>query len=286
MMRLAIALAFSLTTAHAADIPQSSQRDNRIQYVNYHPGDVVVVHASAGFVSRIVFEPGETVLTPVHTGFTDGWDITARGRILTLQPLSAQDSSGAKVRPNPRDWNTNIAVETNKRLYDFEVRLLPENYSRHNAKAFYRVEFRYPIESESAARAQAAEQRRQQQASEQRPVLPVARNTRYSMRIGKGSEDIAPTMAYDDGLFTYLRFPNNREMPAVFLVASDGVEGIVNTHVHESRRDVLVIQRVARQLILRLGNSVIAIDNDAFDIDGMPPINGTSVPGMNREVAP
>jgi type IV secretory pathway VirB9-like protein len=102
------------------------------------------------------------------------------------------------------------------------------------------------------------------------------------MQLGKRSKGIAPTMAYDDGLFTYLRFPNNREMPAVFLVTADGHEGIVNTHVHESRRDVLVVQRVARRLILRLGASVVAIDNQAFDIDGTPPVNGTSVPGYHR----
>ena len=102
------------------------------------------------------------------------------------------------------------------------------------------------------------------------------------MRTGKRSEDIAPTMAYDDGLFTYLRFPNNREMPAVFLATADGFEGKVNTHVHEARRDVLVVQRVARQLILRLGKSVVTVDNDSFDIDGSPPVNGTTVPGMNR----
>lgn len=283
-MRILIALALALSAAHAADIPQSSKRDNRIQYVNYHSGDVVLVHSSVGFVSRIVFEPGETVLSPVHIGFSEGWDITARGRILTLQPLSVTTGQGETIRPNPRDWNTNIAVETNKRLYDIEVRLLPANYNKKDVQAFYRVEFRYPVEAERTARALAADTIANQRQAQQSAVLPAPKNTSYTMRIGKRSGHIAPTMAYDDGLFTYLRFPNNRDMPAVFMNSADGVEGIVNAHVHESRRDVLVIQRVAKQLILRLGNSVVSVDNKAFDIDGTPPVNGTTVQGLSRRV--
>jgi len=39
---------------------------------------------------------------------------------------------------------------------------------------------------------------------------------------------------------------------------------------------------VARRFVLRLGNSVIAIINEDFDIDGVPPANGTTVPGVAR----
>lgn len=273
-MRLLIALAMALSVAHAVDIPQSSTRDQRIQYVNYHSGDVVVVHASIGYVSRIVLQAGETVLTPVHTGFPDGWDITARGRIVTIKPMSVPLDQNTTIRPNPEEWNTNLAIETNKRLYDFEIRLLSANDREHDYQAFYRVEFRYPIEAKQQVRDASIEKGV--------PALPTPRNTQYTMRLGKHSEGIAPTMAYDDGLFTYLRFPNNREVPAVFITTADGVEGRVNTHMLQSRRDVLVVQRVARELILRLGESVVAINNEAFDIDGQPPVNGTRIDGQVR----
>jgi type IV secretion system protein VirB9 len=48
--------------------------------------------------------------------------------------------------------------------------------------------------------------------------------------------------------------------------------------------DLLVADRVGRRFVLRLGESVAAIINDAFDLDGVPPQDGTTVPGVARVV--
>ena len=48
--------------------------------------------------------------------------------------------------------------------------------------------------------------------------------------------------------------------------------------------DLLVADRVGRRFVLRLGESVAAIINDAFDLDGVPPKDGTTVPGVARVV--
>jgi type IV secretory pathway VirB9-like protein len=46
---------------------------------------------------------------------------------------------------------------------------------------------------------------------------------------------------FDDGVFTYLRLPGNREIPAVFHVAADGQETLTNTRMET---DLLVVDRV------------------------------------------
>ncbi len=276
-MRLAIALFLCLSVANAADVPQSSRRDNRIQYVNYSAQDVVLVHATVGYVSRIVFEQGETIVS-IHSGFADGWDISASGRIMTLQPISVALNDETTLKPNIKDWRTNVAVETTKRLYDFDVRLLPEGYAGDDAQVFYRIEFLYPVEEAEKAKADVA--RRLAAVERRTPIIP--RNHEYYMRAGKRSNDIAPTAAFDDGLFTYLRFPNNRDLPTVFLVSPDGQEGKINTHIHNDYPDLLVVQRVARELVLRLGDSVVTIVNRGFDMDGRPPQNGTTIPNAER----
>lgn len=278
-MRLIFVLTLCLFTvsAQAVDVPQTSRRDNRIQYVNYHDGDVVMLHATTGIVSRIVFEPGESVIS-VHSGFTDGWDITTSGRIMTVQPISVTIDQDTTVRPSPEEWDTNIAVETTRRLYDFDVRLVPEQYSKAAAPVFYRVEFRYPIEKAESIRKEVE----QEYTSDLQRSSPIPRNHEYSMRLGKRSQGIAPTMAFDDGLFTYLRFPGNRDFPTVFIVDAEGQESKVNTHVHESAADVLVIHRVANEFVLRLGKQVVAVENNRFDPEGQPPIDGSTVPGVTR----
>ena len=86
-------------------------------------------------------------------------------------------------------------------------------------------------------------------------------------------------LVFDDGRFTYLRFPGNREIPAVFHVLGDGSETLVNARMEG---DLLVVDRVSRRLVLRAGSAVVGLWNDAFDSEGRPPIHGTTVPGLQR----
>ena len=104
-------------------------------------------------------------------------------------------------------------------------------------------------------------------------------NADYSISEGAGSEDIVPSLVFDDGRFTYFRFANNREVPAVFHVQGDGSEALVNVRMEG---DLLVVDRVSRRLMLRAGQAVVGVWNEAFDPDGVPPTNGTTVPGVER----
>ena len=99
-------------------------------------------------------------------------------------------------------------------------------------------------------------------------------NSNYSIAEGAGSQDIVPTLVFDDGRFTYFRFPNNREVPAVFHVLGDGSETLVNARMED---DLLVVDRVSRRLMLRAGSAVVGVWNEAFDLDGLPPTDGTTV---------
>jgi type IV secretion system protein VirB9 len=119
----------------------------------------------------------------------------------------------------------------------------------------------------------------QQVVAERLQAKPQVMNTQYSVAEGAGSQDIVPTLVFDDGRFTYLRFPGNREIPAVFHVLGDGSETLVNARMEE---DLLVVDRVSRRLMLRAGSAVVGLWNEAFDLDGKPPGDGTTVPGVQR----
>jgi type IV secretion system protein VirB9 len=173
-------------------------------------------------------------------------------------------------------------VTTNLRLYDFDLRLSSGDKNGHSSKRLqpisYRVEFKY-LEEQAEQNAKRAAK----QAAEARIDSKTApRNWNYSMQVGDESQGIAPTMAYDDGRFTYLKFPNNRDFPSVFLVAEDKTESIVNKHIDPNIPDVMVIHRVAREFALRLGNAVVGIYNESYDPDGIPATEGTTVPGVKR----
>lgn len=277
---LALALSLSVGAAHAADLPQGSKFDNRIQYVNYNPGDVVVVRAVAGLGARVVFAPGETILD-VASGFTQGWEFSDRRNILYIKPKSLKGEQGMPpMAPEAGKWDTNLMVTTNLRLYDIDLQLMPgANSGKAPVNlAAYRVEYRYPAEELAAAKALEEKDRVQAKLD----VKAEPKNWNYSMQIGNASENITPTMAYDDGRFTYLKFPNNRDFPAAFLVAADKSESLVNSHIDPAIPDTLVLQRVSKEIVLRLGNAVVAVYNDSFDPDGVPASEGTTVPGVKR----
>ena len=284
MKRQAIILAFvaAFGTAHAADVPQGSKFDNRIQYVNFNAGDVVVVRAVAGLGARVVFSPGETILD-VASGFSQGWEFSDRRNILYIKAKSVKGEQGMPAMPpEAGKWDTNLMVTTNLRMYDIDLHLLPGNNSGKAPlnRVAYRVEYKYPADELAAAKALADKERAQAKLD----VKPEPRNWNYSMQIGDASENIAPTMAYDDGRFTYLKFPNNRDFPSAFLVAADKSESLVNSHIDPAVPDTLVLQRVSREMVLRLGNAVVGIYNDSFDADGIPANQGTTVPGVKRVI--
>lgn len=262
-------------TVFAADMPEGSTFDKRIQYVNYNPGDVVVIRSVAGTGTRIVVSPNETILD-VASGFTQGWEFSDRRNILYIKPKSIQGENGQPaILPEAGKWNTNLMVTTNLRLYDLDLQLLPAENAN---QVSYRVEFKYPADEAAKEKALAEKNKAQAKLDEK----PEPRNWNYSMQIGDNSENIAPAMTYDDGRFTYLKFPNNRDFPAAFLVAEDKSESLVNSHIDPAVPDVLVLHRVSREIVLRAGNAVVGVYNDSFDVDGIPANEGSTVPGIQR----
>lgn len=278
MIRKLLLLAFALLpmVAMALDEPVKASADSRVRVVNYNEDDVVALYAKRARATHIVFAPGEEILD-VASGFTDGWEFKNRRNNLYIKPRSADSTNEAQgsFSPTPGRWDTNLLVATNRRVYTFQLSLVGDS----DARAAYRVTFRYPAD-------EAARQVATQEAELARSRLEAAkavRNTQYTMQVGRRSAAIAPTSAYDDGTFTYLTFPNNREIPAVFLVAEDKdkTETLVNTHFSN---DVLVIHRIAPQFVLRLGSQTVAVFNEAYDADGVAPVDGSTVEGVQRVI--
>lgn len=153
----------------------------------------------------------------------------------------------------------------------------------------YRVIFRHPLVLPNPATvraAQAAVHRATRVREEARTLterldafIPEPRNWRYSMEVLPGGEDIAPALVFDDGRFTYFVFPPNREIPAIFYLSPQSEETRINFHME---KDLAVVQRMGRRFVLRLGEAVVGIWNDAYDSTGVPTVEGTTVSGVSR----
>jgi len=258
--------------------------DPRLKEIFYDPQAVVTIFVKRGVVTDIVLDPGEAI-TDVATGLgadcakaEASWCVAAQpgGRHLFVKP-----KTGASA-PN------NIAVVTDRRTHSLRFVVLPDRDAR---QPIYRLtikvatapppppaaiaEIHAPIADVAAPSPPDAAELVKERLS----AAPQLVNTRYSIAEGQHAEDIVPTLIFDDGRFTYLKFPNNREVPALFHVLPDGSETVVNARMEG---DLLVADRVSRRLVLRAGTAVVGVWNDAFDMDGVPPTNGTTALGVER----
>ena len=256
--------------------------DPRLREVFYDPQSVVTVFVKRGVVTDIVLDAGEAI-TDVASGLgadcakpDSSWCVAAQpgGRHLFVKPKT---TAGA---PN------NIAVVTDRRTHAFRFVVLADRDVR---QPVYRLSVKVaappppPLSPPSLPIAalviDLAPLSPAELVKERLTAAPQPVNSSYSIAEGKGSEDIVPTLVFDDGRFTYLKFPNNREVPAVFHVLPDGSETVVNARMEG---DLLVADRVSRRLRLRAGSAVVGVWNDAFDLDGAAPSNGTTVSGVDR----
>ena len=264
--------------------PVSAQEtaDPRLREVFYDPQSVVTVFVKRGVVTDIVLDANEAI-TDVASGLgadcakpDSSWCVATQpgGRHLFVKPKT---TAGA---PN------NLAVVTDRRTHSFRFVVLADRDAR---QPVYRLSVKLPMPPlppmssqttpASALVADPVPLSAAELIKERLTAEPQLVNSSYSIAEGKNSEDIVPTLVFDDGRFTYLKFPNNREVPAVFHVLPDGSETVVNARMEG---DLLVADRVSRRLTLRAGSAVVGVWNDAFDLDGVPPSNGTTVSGVDR----
>lgn len=259
--------------------------DPRLREVVYDPRAVVTVPVKRGVVTLVVLDADESI-TEVAAGLggdcakaESAWCVAAQpgGRNLFVKAKSSASAAN------------NLAVVTDRRTHTFRFVVLADGDPK---PPVYRLVVKAPARVAPSARialrdsaplmalpAIPAPPPPQQVVAERLQAKPQVMNTQYSIAEGTGSQDIAPTLVYDDGRFTYLRFPGNREVPAVFHVLGDGSETLVNARMED---DLLVVDRVSRRLMLRAGSAVVGLWNEAFDLDGKPPGDGTTVPGVQR----
>ena len=252
----------SFQPALAAVNPNRSPYDKRIQSINHNPYDVVVVRAKVGYATLLQLEEGETVdvANPVNeglvTGYGKAWGFSVRGNNIFFKP----------TKPQPA---TNLLMVSNKkRRYSLDLKMADQNHP-----PTFVLEFRYPRE---ARKQQQVEMLKQVEAA---AVLRAgeARNPAggdYNRNYwGRGKKSLAPTEIYDDGRFTYLRYDNAKDLPAVFRVKTDGTEAAVNSHVEG---DTLVIHETADKFVLRLNRVVLGIENRGYNPNGRFNLTGTT----------
>ncbi|TLT05280.1 MULTISPECIES: P-type conjugative transfer protein VirB9 [Aliarcobacter] len=291
MKQLVFFTIFTINVLFAIDIPKSTLFDKRVVYTNFNKDDVFQIFAKNGYTTVIQFAEDERILD-MASGFSSGWDIQDRRNFVFIKPKSyesnfAVDELGETINkkmiidPNQNDWKTNLIVLTNKREYVFNLDL---NIDKNS---YFKFTFKYP-EDELYKKQQKDKLKKEfleeNEIKEELNRTAIPRNWDYYMNQNKDSENISPTFAYDDGQFTYLGFNNTKDIPSVFLYENDK-ESILNTHIKkDGNYDVLVIQKTAKQFVLRSGDRIVGIWNKSFGINSKEVQQTTISKDVQREL--
>lgn len=221
----------------------ASPPDPRIRTVFYDPDRVVRIDAFYGYQLMVQFAADERIQN-VAIGEGAAWQVTPNkaANLLFIKPSD----------PAPA---TNMTVVTDRRSYLFELRAHGSGSERALGPIFV-LRFAYPPPPAVVV------------AETPPPKPPERRNTAYSY---KGSRELLPSLVFDDGRFTYFQWPAETAAPAVFAVAEDGSESLVNS----SWRDGFeAVEQIAPSFRLREGKTVTTVINEGW----RPPDRGSEAP--------
>jgi len=288
--KLILLSTFLFINCFAYDVPKKSIYDKRVVSTFYNENDVVQVLAQNGKTTILKFEDDEEI-KDLGSGFNDGWDLQPKSNYVWIKPKAyvskfATNEMGETVNksiiiePNKIDWTTNLIVVTNKRDYLFKLVLA-------NNEVYYKVSFNYPAQEQKEKE---QEEIKKVQELEQKEIIQelnkttVPRNWDYYQNMNKGSENILPTYAYDDGIFTYFGFDSTKDIPSVFLFENDK-ESILNTNIKKDGNfTVLVIHKTAEKMILRSGKRIIGVLNGSYGVNPLPKTQTTISNKIEREI--
>jgi len=241
MNRLLPAAAFGLlalaTPLHA--------EDSRLVSRLFDPHTVVRIEGKLSVETTIRFRDDEQIEN-VAIGDSNAWQVTPnkRANLLFVKPLTTK----AK---------TNMTVVTSNHTYFFDLVASP-----NTDRPVYELAFTYPKEDKPAP-THAADAEKPNAAEltaatdPQSIVDPSVLNFAWAR---SGDKKLLPARIYDDGQATYLAWPAGTPVPAILIEDAQGTEGPVNYSVHG---DVIVVENVPREIILRSGKQLARLDNVA-----------------------
>ncbi len=244
--------------AQAQSLQAALRPDPRIRVVPYRVDAVYRLRGYVGYQIDITFSIGERFLG-LGVGDSRGITFAADGNHLFLKPRAARVA-------------TNLTVLTNRRTYLFDYEADPAPPDPGGADVIYALRFEYPAIPVHAG------PRKRLRVETDLVVAQSARARNYDYWYC-GNPSLRPVAAWDDGVQTTLVFGAHTELPAVFALSEDGSESLVNFDVQGGR---MVIQRVARRLVVRRGKLTGCIVDRAFTGGGERLSSGTIAPNVQR----
>ncbi len=235
---ISVLLVFFSYNSSFCEIPVTT--DSRIKTFVYNENEVFHITVNYGYMTSIEFAKNEDINT-IAPGNGYAWKFIKDGRRLFIKALEG-------------NTQTNLTIITSKHTYQFELE--SKNPSDGiDDQLVYVVRFFYPDELLDQPNPKI----------DMSKFMPASTNAVASKHFNfnytlSGSYKIPPTKVFDDGISTFMQFPNNNAViPHIFVVSDAGTEIQAS---YSRKGEYIVIDGVHSQISVKLGSEEASIYNE------------------------
>jgi type IV secretion system protein VirB9 len=259
-------LLFSLSTKTVLAQPIPITTDSRIKTLVYNPNEVYQLKFHYGYQSFIEFADDEEI-EMISIGESFAWRLTPAGKRLFIRPLEIAA-------------HTNMAVITNKRTYQFDIRS-SEYTGKADEELVYTIRFYYPEvgaalpippqlavpnlpppppTSRLAVKSPSSPARVDQDLPSDLQQDNINNKLNFEYSLAGNAENITPVKIYDNGRETYFQFKNNNLI--IPTISSVDIFGNEKPLSYTIKDNYVMVPAVEIQFTLRLANSLLCVFNN------------------------
>jgi len=221
---LLLLLIVGASPAFAEVRPVFGDGDSRLQSVDFDAGQVVQLTGTPGYQLMVELSPDEQVRS-VALGDTGAWQVNVN-----------KDGNRLFLKPARTDVRTNMSVVTSVRTYNFDLYAL----AVRTPDMPYAVQFHYPAPKATMTGTEYVD-----------VSAAIRRLSKYWIT---GDQELRPASVSDDGKHTYIGWPKNAPIPAIYSVDRSGNEELANGVMGID--DVYVVDGAPEALVFRIDQAV------------------------------
>lgn len=249
---LATCSLFCVFAVHADMSPTPISGDARLVEFEYNPESVYLVLSRPLAVTNIVLPKGERIR------------LMKAGDTFSFMMEADKSLNEIFIKPKFEGVETTLTVATTNKRFQFVIRSTGKN-RKYYQQVSYAEEpntlFEFGEQAESPVNMLGGEE--QGRTSDSKPfksnemkVNPADLNTKYTIT---GSSSFRPETVYDNGKFIWLKFPEKMtELPAIFAKDKGGMY-LVNYVPDRSVDNVIIVQQMAEELILKIDDQEVSV---------------------------
>ena len=202
----------------ARQLPNRDGYYNAVMTYDYDDGALYRIYTAPLRQTDIMLQPGERMISQPGGGDTTRWKIGS-----AISQVNGVEQQHLLVKATRPGIYTNLTIFTDRRTYHIEL----ESYKTTYMAA---VNWNYPNDSWQVYNEQLTQTRQENETVEGARVDLANANFGYEITVKDGNPQWTPVRAFDNGLKTYIQFPNIvgvTDAPVLY-VKKYGAQQIVN----------------------------------------------------------